>query len=81
MEEKAPLLKRQKQEYEEALNTINNLTNQLEKSMIVNIFLLSKKNFDQKIVFFYKNFFFFFFKKKSLKKIINNFFFFRILKH
>ncbi len=35
IEEKAPLLKRQKHEYEEALNTINNLTNQLEKSMMV----------------------------------------------
>ncbi len=35
VEEKAPMLKRQKHEYEEALNTINKLTNQLEKSMMV----------------------------------------------
>lgn len=34
IEEKAPILNRQKHEYEEALKTINNLTNQLENSMM-----------------------------------------------
>jgi nucleoprotein TPR len=40
IEEKAPILKRQKHEYEEALTTINNLTSQLEKSMMVSSRLL-----------------------------------------
>ena len=34
IEEKAPILKRQKVEYEEAMKTINNLTTQLENSMM-----------------------------------------------
>ena len=46
IEEKAPLLNRQKQEYEEALNTINNLTSQLEKSMIVNSFIYFTNEFN-----------------------------------
>jgi predicted nucleic acid-binding Zn-ribbon protein len=34
IEEKAPIFKRQKQEYEEAVKTVNNLTTQLENAMI-----------------------------------------------
>lgn len=34
IEEKAPILKRQRQEYEEAIKTINNLTTQLENAMM-----------------------------------------------
>ncbi len=40
IEEKAPLLKRQKVEYEESIKTIHNLTTQLENSMMVNYLFL-----------------------------------------
>lgn len=35
IEEKAPILKRQRQEYEEAVQTIAKITTQLENSMMV----------------------------------------------
>ena len=35
IEEKAPILKRQKQEYEEAMKTIDSLTTQLENALMV----------------------------------------------